>query len=132
MEAKDLMTGDYVQHKRTKEVIWIFEIDADRNVINNEPDGYCSEKNIFIDDIEPIPLTPEILEKNGFIHDDDNDNKYYWNWGVIDNCISYDNETNTIRVFHALGHLAFVHLLSYVHELQHALRLCGIKKEIIL
>lgn len=130
MEAEDLMTGDYVQHKRTKEVIWIFEIDADRNVINNEPDGYCSEKNIFIDDIEPIPLTPEILEKNGF-------ERFFpetWVGGglmlqrasdcgyrIVVTCDFDDEETNNTPF-----------VILYVHELQHALRLCRIEKEIIL
>lgn len=71
MKCLDLQIGDYVRLKRTKEIVWVFEIDGDRNVINNEPDGYCSEKNIAVDDVEPIPLTPEILEKNGFYYDED-------------------------------------------------------------
>ena len=66
LKATDLMPMDIVRHKRTKEIIGIFEIDEYRNVINNEADGYCSEINISIDDIEPIDLTPEIFQANEF------------------------------------------------------------------
>ena len=137
LSCKDLMTGDYVRHKKTKDIIWIFEIDNDRKVINNEPDGYCSERNISINDVEPIPLTPEILEKNGFerapqvsdiepFDTDEEGNKHYsynktfWGWFQPGNifCIPANG----------MGWL----YLKYVHQLQHALRLCGIEKEIIL
>lgn len=117
------MIGDYVRHKRTKEVISIFEIDDDRNVINNEPDGYCSEKNIDIDDVEPIPLTPEILEKNGFNIEIA---PYTPDWK---RCILNPNfflEDRLKGFYHFNGNnLAKI---QYVHELQHALKLCGIKK----
>lgn len=66
LKTTDLMAFDLVRHKKTKEVISVFEIDEYRNVINNEADGYCSETNIGIDDVESIPLTSEILEKIGF------------------------------------------------------------------
>lgn len=66
MKCSDLQIGDYVRLKRTNEIVGVFEIDGDRNVINNEPDGYCSEKNIAVDDVEPITLTLEILERIGF------------------------------------------------------------------
>ena len=57
---------------------------------------------------------------------------YYWNWGIGNNCVSYDKETGIVRIFYVFGHIVFVLPLSYVHELQHALRLCGIEKEIEL
>ena len=61
--------------------------------------------------LEPIPLTPEILEKNGFSRN-----------GL------------DIALFDRKGGDDFVGAanLQFVHELQHALRLCGIKKEIVL
>jgi hypothetical protein len=91
----------------------------------------------YVSNCLPIPLTPEILEKNGFkkatqISDtepfdiDEEGNKHYsysttfWGWWQPDNifCIPANG----------LGWLN----IKYVHQLQHALRLCGIEKEIIL
>lgn len=132
MKCSDLQIGDYVRFKRTKEKVWVFEIDGDRNIINNEPDGYCSEKNIDIDDVEPIPLTPEILKLNGFVI------KKKWaqkgNFG--DNPLimwHYDDDINTRDFKHELeihqNDTGKVHVslpCDYVHELQHAFRLCGL------
>ena len=89
-------------------------------------------EDVGFNGVEPIPLTTEILEKNGFVKDEKNDNMYYWNWRVIDDCISYDKETSKVRIFYVLCGLVFVKIVQYVHELQHALRLCEIKKEIVL
>ena len=89
------------------------------------------------DEIQPIPLTPEILEKNGFVKynevsdtppydQDEEGNMYYsykgehkfWGWWQPNNV--YFIPVN-----------AMIDLeIKYVHELQHALRLCGINKEI--
>jgi len=70
----------------------------------------------------PIPITTEILEKNGFEYD-----QYCYNW-------IYDKFT--INVGHLIvdeevSDYLFIVVagtsvkLTYVHELQHALRLCG-------
>lgn len=90
---------------------------------------------VEIDKIEPIPLTPEILEKNGFgyysiggaeqwlIKDDYYDIKVY-EWSDSIWVFKYDStEMNT-------PHTQIT--LCYTHELQHALRLCGIDKETII
>ena len=122
MEITGLMIGD-----------WLLDSHVYAQVTSITCDGIIETTHNALSDIElvePIPITPEILEKNGFIKD--NNNMYYWNWGIIDDCVSYDKETNIFRIFHTLGHLVFVHSLSYVHQLQHALRLCGIEKDIEL
>ena len=89
-------------------------------------------KELRYDEIVPIPITPEILEKNEFKNDGKDKNMYYWNWSICNNCISYDKETGKIRIFHSLGELVFVLPLRYVHEVQHALKLCKIEKKIVL
>ena len=93
---------------------------------------FRDDGNRILGCLKPIPLTPEILEKNGFKKDEKVEEMYYLNWGIGNDCVSYDKETGIVRIFHVFGHLVFVLPLSYVHELQHALRLCGIKKEIML
>lgn len=130
MKANELMTGDYVRYKRTKAMIWVFEIDSDRNVINNEPDGYDSETNISIDDIEPIPLTAEILEKNGFVAEGDN----FKMWTSADKRVilhNNDGYLNTFNKWHVHADTEDMRTigsieLTYMHQLQQFLCLCGL------
>ncbi len=124
MEIQDLMVGDLVRYKKSKETIFIFEVDADRGVINNLSDGYCSEMNINIDDIEPIPLTNDFFDKHGFISLYDEYTAFYFNKLEIrereltaEGLCEYEINVGGISV-----------LINYVHELQYILRLCfGIK-----
>jgi len=88
-----------------------------------------------IEKVEPIPITPEILKKNGFVF---NGYKYdlrvgnYEMWAIFEepysqgrHCLQIYNEYRDIPI-------KYHNLFKYVHQLQHAMRLCGIKKEIIL
>ena len=106
-------------------------------VISAEPNTYrrpfyqivTAEKMIMIRNrrmvVEPIPLTPEILEKNGF--EDTIGGAFWistscnllWKDGKLQNfCREEDDEVYIP--------------CEYVHELQHALRLCKVDKEIVL
>ena len=85
---------------------------------------------------EPIPITPEILEKNGFKLRPDG-----WLW-----CKEEIEDQNYIFIQFRKGcdcirncELNFIHSVKatfkqicYVHQLQHALRMCGIEKELII
>lgn len=71
------------------------------------------------EELKPIPLTAEILEKNG------------WKWrkkGVIKSLHLYDKEGHSIMTL-TYGNIITVGghevKIRYVHELQYALRLCG-------
>ena len=133
------MIGDFVtfkdcQHDEHPIIVKIWQINGD-----NEAFVYINENDaldeITIDDeIVGIPLTPEILEKNGFAVR----REIVWRW-------TSDDERTSIRI--VLG-ADYVHIIknscyedevefslpcpNVVHELQHALRLCGIDKEIVL
>ena len=89
--------------------------------------GLIVERN----EIKPIPLTPEILEKNGFV-------KSKYGEMILDEELgtseiylvlepTYDEEYYWWRVNYEL-----ITKIKSVHELQHALRLVGIEKEIIV
>ena len=74
---------------------------------------------LSLSDIEPIPLTPEILEKNGFY---ENQDRWWWKDFYI-----------TLASTKALTLVCNRTIqFDYVHQLQHALRICGIEKEIEL
>ena len=93
--------------------------------------GYVM-REVCSDDIRPIPLTPEILEKNGFVKVEN----------TLTSTIIYSFRDSLFRI----GVFDFSHItmdsyytdsscdifISSVHEFQHALRLCGIDKTIEL
>ena len=124
MEAKEMMIGDWVEcvdstHKK-KVYAQIDAIEEGQTCILVRLDN-C---NWFLDIsfIKPIPLTHEILEKNGFVNDDNNnDLRYYQSCGDI---IGVDIRGD-------IGYLEDADL-KYVHRLQHALCICGVEKEIVL
>ena len=88
-------------------------------------------------DFHPIPLTPEILEKNGFEEGLKNGeaykiklafNQHLWLFKVGDGCCWMFR--------HVLGLFEDFDIvkveIKYVHQLQHALRVAGVEKEIIM
>ena len=95
-----------------------------------------------IDRCEPIPITPEILEKNGFRLKEESDSyKKYIAGDELCIIVLYFYKETIYGVSTLLdcergfaGGLDRIHKcnLLYVHQLQHALRLCGISKTIDL
>lgn len=128
MKVTELMIGDWVHAKG-------IEITARVNVIQGASDAVCLENdgNTFWrlgEEIEPILLTEDILAKN-FEKDDFNFvfvpkrrkdilsicwSELFDKWTVA--------KTNRDILIYAQ--------VKYVHELQHALRMCGGDKEIVL
>ena len=115
MKAEELMIGDWVDFGSVK-----------RQVIQSD---YCQDVNgdCILDGTRPIPITPEILEANGWMYVDE-DRMFYGEklegelpW------ITYASHGNKM-VFRLRDFCR----LNYVHELQHALRLCGIEKDLKL
>ena len=141
MKASELMIGDWVSDKYGYLMQVTFVGNGYASFEDDE--GNLCQLDDKCNQPEPIPLAPEILEKNGFssetfltsewekevyfkefpgcVVEPDNSGKYifgttiYWNktdsngspidWGTM-----YDS-----RIYN----------LQYVHELQHALRICG-------
>lgn len=135
MKANELMIGDFVFHEKYGNAI-IETIDNDfgdnpsvKLISENikHKDGYkygycwCDLNEIF-----SIPLTPEILEKNGFVHYEEDEDSFHNEDCVFikQNLGGYGACLDKIRTVSGIFH--------YVHELQHALKLCGIDKTIEL
>ena len=110
MTATELMIGDWVFNTHNRKPEQVAKI-ACRLVMLDYNDMY------EYDLIEPIPLTYEFLRK---IFPNTNDG-VYWHGRKGKFEFTMENGANEITV-----------LIEYVHELQHALRLCGIEKEIEL
>lgn len=151
MKANELMIGDWVyglDENGNKYKCQITELSKhDFYTESSElPEGW--ENGDSFVEIEPIPITPEILEKNGWYH-----GKFDGSYGRkamrldglhkdklpdgVDNALSFAQwsidekfEYHLLDVYLWKGS---VHLwIEYVHELQHALKLCGIEKTIEL
>lgn len=84
-----------------------------------------------IEKISPLPLTMEILEKNGFeVHRQYATLTEYWldipqKWVRV-------APDSYIEIYNGVNKNVHIDGKYYVHELQHALRLCEIDKDIIL
>ena len=118
MNASDLMISD-----------WVYDGNSIAQVTSITCDGIIEtthNQSSNIELIQPISLTVEILEKNGFVKEPDADGLHYW-FTLIDEHTKF-SVFYARSVFQWLGPLDF----KYVNELQHALRLCEIKKEIEL
>ena len=138
MKVTDLMLGDLILINNTPHRIEAIdgidaEILADDNLYYVGEDRYRAE-----DKIEGIPITPEILEKNGFY--DRNTQWYYKRFGsyvCFDIAISL--VYREIEVSKVCGAGTDCEEEEYgssivfgndicVHTLQHALRLCGLNE----
>ena len=132
MKANELMIGDLLKWKEQPGFN-----DEDRNMV-------LCVKNIFDDAIkidgrfelyhislfEPIPLTQEILEKNGFKREG---GASYWREGGRDACVIHWSKDKEQLIIGSPCDDCMVKMnVRYVHELQHAFRLAGIEKEIVL
>lgn len=134
MKAEDLMIGDWVCYDGDENHECPVRIDA----INTEEAGVEGD---YYDVWEPILLTPEILEKNGFKKEthfiDWKDRTLYkvgYDMYIIMNYYEDDNFT-LCNIYDDSDEGAVVidiTSINYVHELQHALKLCKIDKEIIV
>ena len=151
MKAKELMIGDWVR---------ITDDDTDQH-FDARITGVSGLGNIYAplpkgehaypfseDCAEPIPITAEILERNGF-KKRENDiyhigPRYVLAGGREDSLVIVTPEDPPV---HGVKYLTEIHThcigksgvntlhncdIEYVHQLQHALRICGIEKEIQL
>lgn len=135
MDIRDLSIGDWVTYDRDTTPVQI------RSVYTRSgqqcvamTDSYYSDGVIgFLDKVNPIPLTTEILEKNGLEFIDDGNGAIiflccdmFWARLCVGDCFWSIGVHSEDRLD------AVICNVKYVHQMQHALRLAGIEKEIEL
>lgn len=166
MKVTELMIGDWVRINRDGlcikkgTIVEVRGIDGDNKFPEKDLHGVADcrpldksqfQGGIWCEYLDPIPLTPEILEKNGFdlngiptemvpVEERDySDDTYVWQerdeLGNLFTVSLYDQNdglgTWSCEVVDCpKGSMEII--IKSVHELQHVLRLCGIEKEIIL
>ena len=138
MKPNEIMIGDWVRRRYItkpsgQEVVRDFRVDQIRRLFkDDEPDVWGDNGNMgTAEQMEPIPLTPEILEKNGW----ENSAPGVWQKEYGGFIFYWEEGTGRFGMddFRYLQEQWKIHLqIKHTHELQHALRLCGIEKEVVL
>lgn len=140
LNTKDLMVGDWVKiktygvsdkYERTEAYIYVKVAEIGSGLITVEYNNDIKEPYRICEntEIKPILLTPEILEKNGFEYKE----KEVGLYGVT-TAPHYVRDDVPFEVFCDGEPFAIWFKdpvdIKYIHQLQQALRLCGISKEI--
>ena len=130
MKTTDLMIGDWVM--ADNKLLKVSDILRYRIYAHDAVEYY------HIENLEPILLTPEILKNNGFelVADSERVTKAFIDLYDLWECEITQQQTLTLfydrnsKDYHLQAFGDNISNIYFVHELQHALRLCGIKKEI--
>ena len=141
MKAEELMIGDWIYNTHNRQNEQVAEIGSGLVMLAyNDLYEY--------DEIEPIPLTSEILEANGWekVPQPGYANPYHWELSKYED----DKEDDAYLLYRVKAYetffrgmlisisrpscedISFRKQVEHMHELQHALRLCDIEKEIII
>ena len=136
MKSNELMLGDWVKNRLDYGTISAV-LKYDRVIVHSG----IFDTETSAQGLDPIPLTPEILEKNGFAKISPQDTWLYrpvdkygdkFLYAIRAQRFDYPIYRIDIDNYVFRTGMGFSGQLEYVHELQHALRLCGIDKEIEL
>jgi len=144
MDIRDLSIGDWVRARMAKWDYDDLDITPPMRIAEISSDEVMLQLGsvkhyAFVDDLQPIPITAEVLEKNGFVDNGKGQHFLKCGDGVTvrvgisplfhDGCwlVATDKEvgetiTTTCVLFNA----------KHVHEIQRAMRLAKVGKEIEL
>ena len=120
MTAKELMIDDWVYNTHNRQNEQVAEIGSGLVMLAyNDLYEY--------DEIEPIPLTDAILKANGFEY-------HHKNFAALSHVHPFQLEMVEWPDENGIGlwMIGGLFKIRYVHELQHAMKLCDIDKEIKL
>lgn len=134
MKAKELMIGDWVRCQYTPFQVEGIEHRNKRYTVTG--DGF----NTNVAGVHPIPLTAEILERNGFEHKTDIvwQDIYVLKYKAANKELEKEQTLMLAKdpygVFYWIPEMSAVSALDFrfVHELRHLMRLLHIDKEVEL
>ena len=141
MKTSELMLGDYLYVLPSNMVIKVAAIHRGKVGYHARTDKLAW---IRVDLLRPIPITPEILTKNGFVWNNDYDTYSQFTWAdgealyvIIIDIRFYKEPICGVETLlqcevnfkGGVDKIHICHIIS-VHELQHALTICGIDKKI--
>lgn len=123
MDRHELMVSDWIETLNQNNEICRVQV----NEIKEKQVSFYHMNHYYLgasyENVKPVALTKEMLEKNGFEFFDSsyfNDivSITFFSTGIYFMCHVYKGEVCDVIERH----------INYVHELQHLLRLCGLKE----
>lgn len=127
IKISELSVGDWVRYRdREWQVCSLYKFTEEVGLWRKDSQ-FCE----YVSDLHPIPLTPKILEKNGFVKS----SECCWSNPSIEcACLRYGTKYWDIRIKgrNRAYRPTRISIDNIVHtlQLQHALRLAGVEKEI--
>lgn len=128
MKATEIMIGDRLAY-RGQFAAFDFRVEQ----VTKQKVGYHAEPGenrmhyLRLNEVQPIPLTPERLEWNGF-EKVQNLLVLQWENGVYPSMIFVEYNPENYCLF--INDMMFPKPVRFLHELHHILMDCGIEKEI--
>jgi hypothetical protein len=119
IDIKELMVGDWVDRSGTPPYYKVIGINSKTTEVLISQSGNDDETRriCWNDKLDPIPLTPEILEKNGWFYK----NGYWTKKGPVR--LSWHEKDATLIA----GYWTVPCAIEFVHQLQLVLRLLGLE-----
>ncbi len=130
MKAEELMIGDLLEY-RGQFAVFDFRVEQ----ITKRKIGYHAEPResrmhyLRINEVQPIPITAEILKTNEF---EKVQNLFVLQWPNHVSPLMIFVEYNIENSCLFINDRMLPWPVRYVHQLQYALRMCGIEKEIVI
>lgn len=151
MRIQDLMVGDIVSVNgwpaKVTNIVTNDETDDEVLLLVREA-KYAEYEEYYASSIEPLPITPDFLKRNGFIITERD------TWFERYTALWFKDKVSTAKAeftyyVRSIGTDTLfkcwrkpescdgendIHIcdLKYVHELQHAMKLCGINKDFVV
>lgn len=134
IDIRDLSIGDYVRVKMCKwdnddpDVLDAKVLSIEGNSVGVGYDNSGIVMSAFVEDLQPMPITIEVLEGSGFAHD--KWSKKVWRYEDKESEVVYYIENGVLEITTDDCKINLV--CKSVAELQHALRLAKVGKEIVI
>lgn len=132
MKVENLMIGDWVIRQGVpEEPMYLYDMKVSAGIAYLDQDGRgVIEK---FENIEPITLTKNILEKNSFLKVEAIEYPSH----RVGISFLYRNTPEGLRIFVQNACVGgptctMIKTCKYVHEVQHMIKMCDIEKEIVL
>ena len=128
MDIKELMLGDLVIHKgEPMKVVFLTDILEECMRLAPLTGCFCTFDYTWaeLDEVEPLPITAELLQKNGFIREDFEEDSFLLK--TADKTVRFygDNEGFDLIIYFNNADIDLENIIG-IHKVQQALRMAGL------